>query len=138
MFAAFMLEAYLNYAGSKILPEWSDEFERATKPKDKLKRIAGELGYPLSVRSAKYNTFTTLFRIRNALAHGKLVRLEASRIPKTMRNQQMVFLETEWEKATKSGKFRDYFSDAEQIVIGLHQLLAPGCNPFAISASSTW
>jgi hypothetical protein len=137
VFSAFFLEAYLNYVGSQVLPEWSDAYERH-EPKDKLKRIASVLGFPLNLQSSQYHSFTCLFRIRNTLAHGKLVKLKAPRIPKKIQNQRMVFLETEWEKATQSGTFRKYFADAEGVVIGLHQRFAPGRNPFAISASSTW
>jgi hypothetical protein len=135
VFSAFFLEAYLNYVGGKRIGNWVD-LERGLEPKEKLKKVAADLGYTLDLQSDEYASFSRLFELRDELAHGKHYTANF------VHNQQRVTpdsiglrRETNWTQAWRSKDFKKYFKAAERLVRSLHQRFEPGEDPFAVHES---
>lgn len=67
-FAAFYLEAYLNWLGIAELPYWQD-VERQLGPDQKLALLCHHLNLPMERSQRPWQSVRTLLRHRNHLAH---------------------------------------------------------------------
>ena len=70
VFCAFSLEGYLNHAGDELIPKW-DEFYENLKPKAKLALLAYRYNFDITFGAPPFQSFTTIFEVRNQLAHPK-------------------------------------------------------------------
>ena len=70
LFSALCLEAYLNHMGNERFPFW-EEIDRKLGPKEKLEIISCEIGYKINYGERPFQTFRTIFKLRNQLVHGK-------------------------------------------------------------------
>ncbi len=70
VFCAFTLEGYLNHVGDELINDWGDLFE-SLKPKAKLVLISKQFDVEISFGEQPFQTFSTIFEIRNQLAHPK-------------------------------------------------------------------
>ena len=70
VFCAFSLEGYLNHVGDELIKDWSDLFENL-KPKEKLILISEGFNVEVQLGNAPFQSFSTIFEIRNQLAHPK-------------------------------------------------------------------
>lgn len=65
--SAFTFEAYLNYVGPIVEPDW-DDFDKAS-PLAKLRHVACVVGLPLDSSRRPLQNVLELFRFRNSMAH---------------------------------------------------------------------
>lgn len=70
VFCAFTLEGYLNHAGEELVPKWNELFE-SLKPKAKLMLLTDRYGVNIDFGSPPFQAFSTIFEVRNQLAHPK-------------------------------------------------------------------
>jgi len=70
VFCAFTLEGYLNHVGEELIPKWNELFE-SLKPKAKLILLADRFDISIKFGSLPFQTFGTVFEVRNQLAHPK-------------------------------------------------------------------
>ena len=70
VFCAFSLEGYLNHVGDELIKDWSDLFG-SLKPKAKLILISERFNVEVKPGKAPFQSFSTIFEIRNQLAHPK-------------------------------------------------------------------
>lgn len=70
VFCAFSLEGYLNHVGEELFPNWNEMFE-SLSPKAKLALLADRHGLRPSFGSPPFQSFGTIFEVRNQLAHPK-------------------------------------------------------------------
>ncbi len=70
VFCAFSLEGYLNHVGDELVKDWSALFE-SLKPKEKLILISERFNVEIQLGKAPFQSFSTIFEIRNQLAHPK-------------------------------------------------------------------
>jgi len=70
IFCAFSLEGYLNHVGDELISDWSASFERL-KPKEKLISISSKFNVDIQFWKSPFQSFSTIFEIRNQLAHPK-------------------------------------------------------------------
>jgi hypothetical protein len=70
VFCAFSLEGYLNHVGNELIPKWHEFFE-SLNPKAKLVLIADRYDFKFTFGSPPFQSFVTIFEIRNQLAHPK-------------------------------------------------------------------
>lgn len=82
VFFAFAFEAYLNHAGAEELSFW-DEIDRISYKK-KLTVLSKHLGFTKDVSKPPLKTILELFKLRDALAHGRTQKLT---IKKTSESQ---------------------------------------------------
>ncbi len=69
VFFAFTFEAYLNHVGSEEIEFW-DEIERISYQK-KLSVLSKQLGFAKDLSKPPLKTILELFKLRDALAHGR-------------------------------------------------------------------
>jgi len=83
LMCALAMEAVLNHVGEKAFGDaratWA-VIDRAT-PRQKLDAIAERLGLTIDMGSFPFQHFGPMFQLRNALAHGRSLRLATSEIP---------------------------------------------------------
>ena len=77
LFSAFAIEACVNHIGKDKLPSWNN-IERKLSRKDRLKRIAKEIGLTIDESQRPFKTLEALFALRNNLAHGKTESVEGT------------------------------------------------------------
>lgn len=119
IFSAFTLEAFLNTLGAKLKLE-GEEYERAS-PDDKLRTIEAKLDFKPNRRSRPYSTLTSLFKFRNAVAHGRHERQNVKQKvdPQWTALQMVTSLETEWERYCRKAIARKAYDDVHQIATDL-------------------
>lgn len=69
VFAAFTLEAYLNWLGDKLFPHWT--YLERLSPKEKLELISDQLKMNVENGKRPWQTLIRLFKFRNDIAHAK-------------------------------------------------------------------
>lgn len=82
VFFAFAFEAYLNHVGTEELTFW-DEIDRISY-KQKLTVLSKHLGFTKDLSKPPLQTILDLFKLRDALAHGRTQKLT---IKKTSKSQ---------------------------------------------------
>lgn len=70
LFSAFCLEAYINHVGKAKLPYW-EKLERKLGPREKLEIISHEIGYKINFGERPFQSFESIFKLRNLLVHGR-------------------------------------------------------------------
>ena len=70
LFSALAMEAFLNHAGSQILPRW-DILKKKLSPKEKLDLIFAVKGIEVDWGSRPYQSFIDVIKYRNMLAHAE-------------------------------------------------------------------
>jgi hypothetical protein len=71
VFAAFLMEAYLNHIGERLLEYWDDQIKKNLGIENKLKIIAHELDLETDYSRRPFQSFSTIFKFRNHMAHAK-------------------------------------------------------------------
>lgn len=71
VFCAFTIEGYLNHAGEELIPKWNELFE-ILRPKAKLIFLSERYGIDIEFGLPPFQSFGTIFEIRNQLAHPKI------------------------------------------------------------------
>ena len=102
--SAFSLEASLNHIGTKLFPFWKD-VEKKLSPESKLNFICHELKLKPNFSKRPYQSFKSILKFRNKLAHGKTKTVEGS-WSANMDETPISQIETEWQKNvyTKKGQ----------------------------------
>jgi len=123
-FTAFMLEAYLNHLGPKVLACW-DELERQLSPLSKLSLIAEKLGFEMDKGRRPYQTVLEVFTLRNRLAHGKsevlTVNDEICGINEKFAKLIFERLNTKWEDYCTLDNAERALRDTETVIKELHK-----------------
>jgi hypothetical protein len=123
---AFTLEAYFNFLGAEVFPEWVSEYEKKP-PKEKLKALAKKVGYKLDHKSSEYDAFTRVFALRNALVHGKVTVVSGSWNTAQRGKSAVDALQTDWEKFGTPKEAKKIYESCVKLVNALHAAAAlPG------------
>ena len=108
LFAAFSLEAYLNYLGKRTVPFWSEiEYN---KPEEKLKIILCIIDLRLDGESFK--TFKEIFRFRNVVVHAKTKSFDYNRKP---------IYKEEWDRDVNLKNTEKFCKSTKKIISNLHK-----------------
>ena len=133
VFAAFTLEAHLNHLLKVLFQCWEDL--QQLRPKEKLNLIAEKLGTEIRYGERPWQTINDLFKVRNAIAHGKPITLRM-----TLEDPEAEFtedqareeLETIWESSCTQANVERARTDVERILRELHTKAGvPGEGPFS-------
>ena len=128
---AFAIEAYFNYLGEKIVPNWHSEHEKQDH-KDKIKFLAKTAGYELSYQSPEYEAFTRVFNLRKSLVHGKVEAVTGSWSTELKGKTPSLALETEWEKLADPETANEIYDRCVGLITALHSASGLPGAPFAI------
>jgi hypothetical protein len=73
VYSAFCVEAYLNHVGPRVLPCWDKEDCGIDKlsPQAKLCLICDRLGLTLDISRQPFQSFRSIFKFRNLIAHAR-------------------------------------------------------------------
>lgn len=96
--SAFCIEAYLNHAGSILLPYWDDKIKRDLSTESKLKIVCHHLGLEADLGKPPFQSFTALFKFRTAVAHATTETLTDRRVQKVVKFSKVEYPKAWWEK----------------------------------------
>jgi len=141
LLSSFCLEAYLNHlAMMKHGGDWRS-FERSSSPDEKLKVLAEKIGYHLDLGVRPFQTFSTIFKFRNAIAHAKTEHVQAK---SKMALTDFIASDkippeplTEWEKHLTPKMARRFLDDSLEMIKELHKTAGLGVDPFDQPFSNT-
>ena len=139
IFTAFMIEAYLNHIGPRIIKCWGD-LERLS-PSSKLNLVTEKLGIEKNEGKRPYQTLSELFKFRNTLAHGKSVFLkseyETRFVAEPSDKDGYESLQTEWEKYCTQDNANRALEDTEAIIKEIHKQAGVNGDPFSFGMQGT-
>jgi len=128
LLTAFTFEAYLNHLGDKIIKFW--EKIEPIKVMDKYFIIGKELGIDPDFSRRPYQTLSSLFKFRNAIAHGKSIILKDTKSVNSQDDPYIHAPQTEWEEYCKLNNAKRAKKDISEIINELHKAAGLGDYPF--------
>ena len=118
LFCAFCLEAFLNHLGQEKVLDW-DPLKEKLKPEEKLNVLAKFLGFKPNLGIRPYQTFKSIFTLRNLLVHAKTVTLEDGFI-QVYGDHQPSFL-ADWESKISLKEATRFLDDTKSIIFDLSE-----------------
>lgn len=113
VFIAFSFEAYLNHVGEEEIPFWS-EIDRISHGK-KMKVLSKHLGFVVDKSCPPFQAVEALFKMRNALAHGRTMPFTESYVSDSDPDRDAVWRMLPWEKLT-AASVRRFYEDARRAI----------------------
>lgn len=139
VFAAFMVEAFLNHVGPHVFKSWND-LERLS-PLSKLNLVAEKLGIENDQGKRPYQTLVRLFWFRNTLAHAKSVQFqleETHLVEVPVDEHRHEFLVTDWEEYCTESNATRVLDESEAIIRQIHKVAGmKEINPFFLGLQET-
>lgn len=132
LLTAFTFEAYLNHLGDKRIKFW-EEVE-PIKVMDKYSVLCKDLELVPDFSQRPYQTLSSLFKFRNAIAHGKSQVLKET---KEISSQDELYEHTpkaHWEEYCTLDNAKRAKEDVSQIISELHKEAGLGDYPFVHGA----
>lgn len=119
--SAFKFEAYLNYAGAKIISDWAKI--KGASHRKKLERICSKVGIAITDSKRPYQTLLELRQFRNALAHGRDEQLDPKQVIEegTLEELRRKAPLTRWEQLCTLEFAERAHEDTEEIVRQIHK-----------------
>lgn len=115
VFSAFCLEAFLNHLGKRQIPFW-EPLKKKLNPHEKLKVLSTTLGFRPDFGRRPYQTFKTIFKLRDLLVHAETETLthEGSFVlsPGEMPPEPL----TKWEELLTVEGARRFVDDTKSII----------------------
>lgn len=136
-FSAFTLEAYLNHLGEKVIPFWLT-IERNLSPAKKLEIIAVQLAKPIDYGRRPFQSFKSIFQLRNFLAHGKTEYLTEESVQFLSDGDKPELPKAQWQKQVTTENVQRYFDDTREIIEYLHSASGLDFNPLHVPETSGW
>lgn len=119
LFSAFCIEAFLNHLGDQQLPFW-EPLKKKLSPYEKLQVLSTIFGFTPDFGVRPYQTFKSIFKLRDLLVHGKTetLTLEGEFIlsPGEMPPEPL----SEWEQLISLEGARRFVEDTKLIVQDLY------------------
>lgn len=113
VFFAFSFEAYLNHVGAEELEFW-EEIDRISYSK-KLTVLAKHLGFAKKQSEPPLRTMSELFKLRNALAHGRTQELSVKKTTRLPPARSAAWRLLPWEQLTPQS-VRRYHDDVRAAI----------------------
>jgi hypothetical protein len=120
LFSAFCLEAYLNHLGEKKISYW-DSLKRKLSPIDKLNVLADVLGFKPDIGRRPYQTFKSIFKLRDLLVHGKTETLIYEREFVLESDEPISSPIAEWEQHISLENATRFLDDTKAIIYDLNE-----------------
>src|SRR4051812_37108985 len=123
VFRAFYLEAFLNWLGPQLVPDWKGR-ERRLTPKEKLELLADVIHVRPDYGSRPWQSVKAIFDFRNLIAHGKPITLTdetLEHVDESLDGKLGEPLQTDWERfGTEENAVRAE-EDIKQIALLLYE-----------------
>jgi len=137
VFSAFTIEAYLNHLGEKIIPFWLT-IERNLSPSKKLEIIAVQLAKPIDYGHRPFQSFKSIFQLRDFLAHGRTEFVAEESIQILSDGDKPELPKAKWQKEVTVENVQRYFDDTKEIIEYLHVASNLDFNPLFVPEVSDW
>jgi hypothetical protein len=128
---AFCIEAYLNHVGSKLLPYWDDKIKKDLSTESKLKIVCERVEVAVDFSEPPFQSFRTIRKFRNLMAHGKTEILSEQGIRKATENGQVQHFKTWWEEQCTIKTSKRMLEDTQAMVTAIHKAAGYGDHPLA-------
>ena len=128
LLTAFTFEAYLNHLGEKTIKFWG-EIE-SIKVIDKYSVLCKNLNLSPDFSNRPYQTLKTLFKFRNAIAHGKSQILQETKEVSSQDDPHDHTPKAHWEEHSILENAKRAKDDISQIITELHKAAGLGDYPF--------
>ena len=115
VFSAFTVEAFLNHVGANQTKFWPS-VERKLSPPDKLDLFATIFDLKIDFGKRPFQTFKRMFRLRDALAHGKTESMTEDSTQFLREGERPKLPLTNWEKEINFRNAKTYYDDTKAIV----------------------
>ena len=125
---AFTFEAYLNHLGEKKTEFWSHI--EAVRVMDKYAVLCKKFSVSPDFSKRPYQTVSTLFKFRNAIAHGKSVVLKESKDVSAGDEPYKHMPRAEWEEYGTIDNAERAKADISAVIVELHKAAGLGGYPF--------
>ena len=110
IFCAFSLESFLNCMGRNKVNRW-DILEKSLSPKQKLDFLTEGFSEKIDFGKSPFQSFTTIFKFRNSLAHAKMESFEG-----TVSLDDSI---TDWEKLCTIENAEKFCNDTKDMIYKL-------------------
>jgi hypothetical protein len=130
VFAAFMVEAFLNHLGQRRVKDW-EVFERKLGPREKLLLLEQVLHFSTDLGKRPFQSLHEMLSLRDALAHGKTVTVASDLIVDNPEDESALNPEPKWKELCSLASVSRMVEDAELIVRGLSSKTGSKRDPFA-------
>jgi hypothetical protein len=137
IFCAFTLEAYFNNLGKQKLHSW-EKIERKLGPREKLALIGDILNHPIDVSQRPFQTFTEIFKLRDALAHGKTEQFRFENIQKVFEEGAPREPEPFWMSLCNITSAKRCVEDTKAIIEELHKFAEQPFTAFGVLEEGEW
>jgi|GEM_PF-5585255 len=131
VFIAFTYESAINHIGELTFPSWKEHFEKLS-PEAKLTLLSDKSGEVLDFGCRPFQSFNTIFKVRNALAHPKVSELEVS---EEHLDEPDKWPQPKWKSMAKNLKLTDAIADLDAIILRLENSLGIHLPPRLILAA---
>lgn len=128
LLTAFTFEAYLNHLGDKIIKFW--EAIEPVKVMDKYSILCKNLNICPDFSRRPYQTLKTVFKFRNAIAHGKSQILQEIKAVSSLDDPYQHSPRAHWEEFSELENAKRAKEDVEKIIAELHKAAGLGDCPF--------
>jgi hypothetical protein len=116
VFAAFGIEAFLNHVGEQLFSSWKDHLKKSLSPEAKLHLVAERIGLRVDFGKRPFQSFRTLFRFRDAMAHSVTEDLGDENAKHYLKLGNQSWPAAQWEKLRTSKIAEEISNDAETII----------------------
>jgi hypothetical protein len=137
LFSAFCLEAYLNHLGAQKIPYW-ESIERKLGPREKLEIICYEIGLKPDFGTRPFQSFQTLYQLRNSLVHGKTEYLEKSDEQLLEDEERPKLPEIKWKSLINLDMANQFAKDTKEMIETIHAKSGIRRGPFNVPESGRW
>jgi hypothetical protein len=128
LLTAFTFEAYLNHLGNKIFPYW-EEIE-AIRVMDKYSVLTKHFRIAPDFSRRPHQTLRSLFKFRNAIAHGKSQVLNETKQVAANADPHDFLPRADWEEYCTLANAKRAREDVRKIIEELHLAAGEGDCPF--------
>ena len=129
VFSSFTMEAFFNHLGQRRVRDWS-VFERKS-PRAKLRLLKQRLKLSVDESTRPFETFRSMIRLRNLLAHGRTVTATSDRVVDDPHDESAKYPEPDWKKLCSLASVSRMVEDAEAMVRDLAIQSGSQRDPFA-------
>lgn len=137
VFSAFTIEAYLNHLGANVIPFWSI-IERNLSPAKKLEIIVVQLAKPIDYGCRPFQSFKSIFQLRDFLAHDRTEYLAEESIQFLSDGDKPELPKAKWQKQVTIENVQRYFDDTKEIIEYLHSASGLDFNPLHVPETADW
>ena len=130
VFAAFAVEAFLNHIGQRKMRDWAN-FERRLGPREKLLLLRQVAHWSVDESRRPFQTLQEMFRLRDALAHGKTETVVKDTVLKQPPRDVDEWPEPRWKTLCTVPSVKRMVKDAEAIIRDLAKQSGSSRDPLA-------